>query len=386
MHTANQYINSVDDGAEYIASKGVEETLGEGWTSWGVGKVSKATAGMLTGLGKGITLLGNRDAQASDYVIGTIEVAGAAIGGSKLLIKGTQLPGFLKGLGEGAWITTKGSVNSLSTLVISKGKYEVDSLIKAAVKDGMETAGFEARQAVNQAMLAAIAESNRALKAELGNLIQAGLKAGWNNFNATLEESLNDFARKQFTSNLSAIATALGGSATGFVDNVMASMGEDIIKEMVDKAMAEAPIAAELKGLWTGSVVYTSIQVPEADSEKAAKEGCDIGAQFKKLEGKPLPISIHFDGSPSGSGNAIFSYTQNPSMKMSKGSSVNLRYTYSAGAMTISQGINAGTISIRGEARRLTQGYSMGGPIRVAGGGNGIHISMSGTFNVTKPH
>ena len=57
---------------------GVEQVFGEGWTSWGIGKVSKATVGIFTGLGKGITLIGNRDAQASDYVIGGIEIAGSA--------------------------------------------------------------------------------------------------------------------------------------------------------------------------------------------------------------------------------------------------------------------------------------------------------------------
>ncbi|MEI6915494.1 MAG: hypothetical protein WCL39_10210, partial [Armatimonadota bacterium] len=378
MRTANEYINNIDNAADYVGSKAAEQVFGDGWTSWGVGKVSKAAASMLTGLGKGITLVGNRDAQASDYVIGTAEIVSSAIGGSKLVLKGTQLPAFLKGLTKGSWITANGAVNAVSKAAISLKKAEIDALIKTAIQGGIQAAKLEGRSAIQQAMLAAISQSNQALKAEFANIIKAGMKAGWANFNGTLKDSLYDFTKKQFTTNLKSIASLFGSNGKDFADNVMAQWVEDIVKDLVDKAMAEAPLAEELKGLWSGTTVFTSIQVPQAASDKAKKEGCDIAGEFKKMEGKPMPTTLSFDGSPSGSGNAT--------LKISKGSPTTARYTYSAGAMTISQAIKGGTISMRGQATRMTQGYAMSGPVTMAGGSNGVFISMSGSFNVTKSH
>jgi hypothetical protein len=381
MHNANGYINAIDDGAEYIASKAVENPYDNGWISWGVGKVAKATAGIFTGLGKGITLLGNRDSQASDYVIGTMEIAGSMIGGSKLIMKGTMLPGFLKGLGKGAWIGTKGGYNAASTLLENAEKSQIEALVNAALKDGIKTTAYVERQAINEAMMAAISQSNQALKTELGDLIKTGLKEGWANFNGTLRQSLFDFSKKQFTANLKGVAELLGGSKAEFIDNIMAQWGEDYIKEMVDQAMAQAPLPAELKGGWTGTTVFSSIQVPEAASEKAAKDGCDIFGAFKKLQGKPLGTNMHLDGSPSGSGNAVVHISFG-----GKGSPISARYTYSAGTMTINQGIKGGTVSMKGDAKRMTQGYAMGGPITLTAGANGVFITMSGEFDVTKPH
>lgn len=382
MRTANQYINAIDKGAEYIGSKGAEQVFGEGWTSWGVGKVSGATAGILTGLGKGITLIGNRDAQASDYVIGGIEIAGSALGGSKLILRGTQLPGFLKGLAKGTWISAEGSWNAFSKLAINMEKSEMDALVQVAVKGGMRTAGFAERQAIHQAMLAAIAQSNQALKAELTTIIKSGLKAGWANFNGTLRQSLYDFSKKQFTANLKGVAELLGGSKAEFIDNIMAQWGEDLIKGMVDQAMAEAPLPAELKGEWNGTTVFTSIQVPEAASDKAGKEGCNIGAMIKALQGKVLPTKMRLNGAPSGVGSMFMQI----SFQGKPGSPVNARYTYSGGALTINQGIKGGSITMHGEATRMTQGYAISGTTVATLGTGGANIVMSGKFDVTKPH
>ncbi len=147
MRTANQYINSIDDGAEWLASKGVEKTpFGEGWTSWLAGKVAKGTAGIFTGLGKGITLVANRQATASDYVIGGVEIGSSLIGGSKLVIKGTNLPGLVKGLAKGSWVTTKGTWNAFTKVFANMEKSQIDQLMKTALKYGMENSGLQRTQ------------------------------------------------------------------------------------------------------------------------------------------------------------------------------------------------------------------------------------------------
>ncbi len=174
----------------------------------------------------------------------------------------------------------------------------------------------------------------------------------------------------------------LGKNATEFADNIIAQWGEDALKDMVDQAMAEAPLPEELKGEWNGTTVFTSIQVPEATADKAAKEGCDIGAAIKKLKDKPMPTKIRLDGARSGSGNMFMQI----SFQGKPGDPVNATYHYDNGVLTINQGIKGGSITMRGNARRMTQGYDISGTSVVTLGAGDKRIVMSGTFKVTKPH
>ena len=386
MRTANQYMNNMDDGAEWLASKGVEKTLGEGWTSYLVGKVARGTAGIFTGLGKGITLVGNRQATASDYVLGGIEIGSSLIGGSKLVIKGGNLPGFLKGLVKGSWVTTKGTWNTFTKVFANMEKAEIEQGIATAARYGLETAGFRGRQAMAEALIASINQTNAALKAEMKNIVKAGIEAGWENFTGTLRESLYNFARKNLEGNLKTFSEALfaglGKNAGEFADNVIAQWGEDFLKDIVDQAMAEAPLPGELKGLWTGTTVFTSIKVPEATSDKAGKEGCDIGAAIKKLKDKPLPTKMTLDGARGGSGNMVMQI----SFQGKPGDPVNATYHYDNGALTVSQGLKGGSITMKGNARRMTQGYDIAGTSAASIGAGDARITMSGTFKVTKPH
>jgi hypothetical protein len=387
MTTANQYINNVDDVGEWIASKGVEKTIGEGWVSWGTGKVARAVAGVFTGLGKGITLVGNRDAQASDYVIGAIEISSAAIGGSKLIIKGSQVPGLLKGLGQTSWISAKGALNTFRSMIAGMEKAEAEAALKQVFKNGIGIFqgqlvtpwSLVGRVAIADAMKAAMAQANKALKAELANIINSGVKAGWTNFNQTLRDSLNDFLKKKFTLSIKSLASAVGENPAAFADTVIASWNENVLKEMVDQAMAEAPQPAELKGLWTGTTLITSVIVPEV-SAKAKKEGCNMD-KLKELKGKSLPTSIRFSGSPSGSGSATVSMQFQPG----KGQPFTGRYTYNKGSISIKHSAKGASVGLDGKVQRMTQGYAMNGKTRIRYGGGGFSMSIDGNFDLTKP-
>lgn len=386
MRTANQYINSIDDGAEWVGAKAVEKTIGEGYTSWLTGKVTRAVAGIFTGLGKGITLVGNRQASASDYVIGTIEIASSATGGSKLIIRGSKLPGLVKGLGKGTWISGKRALNAVGEFLENLEKAELEAGIKQALKYGMETAGFNARRAVNQAMLAAIEQSNKALRAEMGRLIDAAIQAGTANFSKTLRESMFDFVKAKFANNIRGLATALANAAgknpTEFLDNVVGQWVEDALKDLVDEALAEPPLPQELAGLWTGTTTFTSIQVPESTAKQAEKEGCDLGSMIKALEGKPLPTTMRFARSSRTAGSVALVINQ----PKGGGSPVNARYEYSDGTITINQGVKGGHLTLTGNAVRMTKGYSMSGSITGSAAAGKATIKMSGNFKVTKPY
>lgn len=386
MRTANQYINKIDDGAEYIASGGTEKVVGKGWTSWLMGKVARGVSGIFTGLGKGITLVGNRQATGSDYVIGTVEIGCAFIGGSKVIIRGSQLPGFAKGLAQGTWMSGKRMLNAVGRFFESFTEAELEAGIKQAMKLGMQTAGFNGRLAASKAVMAAIEASNAALRREMGALVDAAIKAGSANFTGTLRESMFDFVKAKFTNNIkglaTAIATAAGKNPKEFLDNVVGQWAEDALKDLVDEAMAEAPLPQELNGLWTGTSVFTSIDLPEIP--KSGKEGCDldIAGASKALEGKPLGTTMRFAGSRTGSGTM----TLQMSHGKEAGDPVNANYRYENGVMTISQGTKGGHITLRGNAMRMTKGYAMRGTLTGTAGAGKAVIRMSGNFSVTKPH
>ncbi len=376
LHDAKSYFDYWDEGAEYIASKGVGGVVGEGWTSWGVGKVAKAATGIFTGLGKGIALVGNRDSNASDYVIGAIEIGGAALGGSKLIIKGTQIPAFTKGLAKGGWLSANRAWNFVSGLAANLEASETKAIIKSGLKAGLQMPMKKAHLASVEAVLAALNQSNKAIKAELVNLIKTGAAAGYANFTGTLRESLQDFAKKQFTNNLKGIAQAMGANAAEFADNIMAEWGEDYIKEIIDDMMAEPPLPEEIGGMWTGTIVFTSIKVNRPDNAKSGE--CDFSKIFEQLKGKSLPSQLNVQRSSQNYGNASLM------MKVQKeGKWIPGRYTYNNGDWKFDvDAAKEGRLSANTKIVRKTEGYSMSGTIALSAPG----MTMSGTIKLSKSH
>ena len=149
---------------------------------------------------------------------------------------------------------------------------------------------------------------------------------------------------------------------------------------MVDQAMAEAPQPAELKGLWTGTTLITSVIVPEV-TEKAKKEGCNMD-KLKELKGKSLATFINFSGSPSGSGSAEVTIQFQPG----KGQPFAARYTYKTGSISIKHTAKGASVSLDGKMQRMTQGYAMNGILRIRYGSEGLSMAIDGNSDLTKPH
>lgn len=383
MRTAYKYFNAVDDGADAAASAGAERAFGKGWTSWGIGKVAKATTGVFTGLGKGISLIGNRQANTSDYVIGVVEVGSAALGGSKLVIKGTQMPEFAKGLAKGSWISGQRLMNGIGKYFQGLERAEIEAGVKQALAEGTSVAALRVRQEAYQATMAAIEASNQALRAEMQNLVKAAMASGGANFKGTLKESMESFIKEKFAKNMeglaSAMASAVGKSPKEFVDSVVASWVDDTLKGLVESALQESPVPQEMVGSWTGTTIFTSVQIPQAAQAKAKKEGCDIAGEFKKLQGKTLATTMRLGAQGGGWGDMSLA------IAFGKGSSpINTRYAYNEGVFNVAQAIKDGNLTMRGDATRKTSGYSLSGTIRIRAGGLGTGIVMDGTFDYSK--
>lgn len=94
LKTAEKYLEGVDHAAQDAgeALGGLVDDEGH-WTSWGIGKVAQITSSIFTTFGKGIYRLANHDSTTGEYVQGALDVGLSFIGGSKVLVKGSQALG-----------------------------------------------------------------------------------------------------------------------------------------------------------------------------------------------------------------------------------------------------------------------------------------------------
>lgn len=242
LRTAKEYFENVEKGAQDLTEGGTEYITGEGYTSWIMGHIAKATASIFTGLGKGIVALADQTSSTGEMVEGALDVGFAITGGSKVILKGTQVPALAKGLGEGGEIVGKKGFNYLTKVAVEDGN---KALQKALLKPitGQEAVILGSTQ---KAILTALQKTNEQLTKRLADLMKKGAQAWGEGARETLESSLNDYVRKQFQGNIKgfvdAVRTALGESAGAYVNNVVGEMADDYLKEMVREALDGEPV------------------------------------------------------------------------------------------------------------------------------------------------
>lgn len=394
--TTKRYLDYGEEVVSQTAEEAAKNQFGEGWTSKGVGLVSKLGAGILTGLGKGVALIGNRQASGSDYVMGGLELVGVALGGSKMLVKGTQLPQVAKGAGEVGWLGAQrvwASVRNWATADlrsdIAAGVKHLRSKIAEATKAGMKeeaeqltrqlaslSVDVAAEQAFKRATKQAIAE----IGTKFADIIKATGAAMKANADKTMRESLKEFMdgilRKNIQEATEEIGKSFGQKAAAAVgsaiDELFAEGMDDLIKGLVEEAMAEAPTADEMNGTWRGSVTITAVTIPPGAQSK--NKDCDFAGALKEMQGKTVPAELSVKIGNSGYGNGTF--------KMGKAGetwAVPVEIDYREGALSATGGVKEGSMSLSGNANRADKGYGMAGKARLSGTGKsaGFAISMS---------
>ena len=390
LMTAYKGFTAAEKGAEEGAKSLVGKLTGDGTANWLAGKVAGLTVGLFTGLGKGITLVANRQALPSDYVIGALEIGFAVTGGSKLVIKGSQAPGFLKGLSEGVWLSGKKLANFVSRALARGERSQLRGLLKEAVERGVnvapQVAGVTERILAEQAVLTSLRLTGKQLTQQLRGLIVSGLKAGGQNTLSTWKKSLFEFTKKQFELNMQgvgkALAAVLGNSAKEYLDNIIGQGVEDALKAMVDEALRGCPEPEELAGKWTGTTVFTEVELPTP--EQAKKEGCDLDftSFLKELKGKSLPTSIKLSGGPSG-GGAVIVLTINGE----NANPFSCKYTYSraSGEIRIRGSQQGASLTYAGKAARAGDHYEIKGRVSLNFGSSTKQGAyMSGNWKVMK--
>jgi hypothetical protein len=273
---------------------------------------------MFTGLGKGIYKLSKTDATNVELVEGAIDVGFSFIGGSKIIIKGSQVPGLIKGLSSEALLAgrqglnfLRGVANNGSKKAILKemaellGKKTLTSAqVTALIRNSIE---LEAREA----LAASLRQARSQILAEMGRILRSGGKAALSESLDGIKGSLDDLLRASFTKNLSGLRAAInkigGETAKDYMDNLIGSWADDLIKGAVKDIMTSAPKPAEVNGAWAGTMKITAVNPRLLDSDKGndpkpdeGVEGCDFDIDFSQLIGKTVPfewsVSIGEDG------------------------------------------------------------------------------------------
>ncbi|MDP2182275.1 MAG: hypothetical protein Q8K99_06875 [Actinomycetota bacterium] len=392
LKTAGDYIDDVEKGAGEAAGGATswtfEKIFGKGKISgtagWAVGGLTKITTGMFTGMAKGIYKVANKKSSSADVAVGIVEIVLGAIGGSKVILKGSQIPGLLKGAKEGIGAFSKtltslvgSAVNAAERKQVSKAI--VDLLIKKGLTkaEAMNLVSNSIKLEINQAVGQLIKSSRDAMIKKIRDLIAGGGAGFLSNAKETIKGSLADLLSKGFPKTLQgyldAGTTIIGANATDYLDNLIAAgLTDGLLTELITSALAVPPDPAQVNGSWSGSLIIVKVDIPESEQKTADEAGCE--QVFKQLEGKKQAATFVFKLNDSGSGTVTMN---------AQGSSGSGPATYSDGALKMTVTSQGTTYTMSG-----TVAFEKNGGMKMSGSWTAPYqkskIMMSGTFSAAK--
>ena len=313
LKTAGEYLDGVENGAKYIVDTGIKTAAQKGlenlpagigenqtvknivtttadWTGWGAGHVAKMTVGMFTGFGKGVYKVSNLQSDKLTILEGSLDIGLSLIGGSKVIMKGSQgLSGskdLLKTLGQkGMNFVEKIVANadiknlkSISASILESAKL-TPGQVKTLIANAAEIEGKEAMQAEIQNI-------GKELNQKFLDLMKKGAETVFEN---TLEgkTAYKEFVKDAFENSLKgfkeSLISTLGKSYTDYIDNLVASKADDLIKgitlDYVGKGLIPG-FGGPFDGHYTGQ-----IKVVGVDSSKM-KIKADATVDNGELTGK----------------------------------------------------------------------------------------------------
>lgn len=269
---AGEMLEGVENAGKELAEKGVENTLGKGTTSWLAGQVAKTTVGMFTGFGKGVYKIANPTSTKGEIAEGAIEVGLSFVGGSKVLVKGSQV---LKGTAPTLKTLALKSLNVIEKEAAASEIALLKSINAKILKSAKPSPADIERLIMNsqaieakQAAIATFNAAGAAADAELARLAKEGGSAVWANITAGGKKSFNDFVRESFDASLKGLfgsgKKVLGESFEEFFDNLIAEKGDDLIeavvKDLVDKGVL--PGMGLFDGSYAGSIATGEVTIP----------------------------------------------------------------------------------------------------------------------------
>jgi len=387
ISTAGGYIDDVETGAGEAAGGGaqtvIEKTWGKGkiadTTGWAVGGLVKVTTGMFTGLAKGLYKVADKKSSSTDVATGIVEIGLSCIGGSKVLIKGTQVPGLLKGGYQGVKNAGKALVNLAESAAdakvrakLAKGMAEVLTDSKLTKEQVGKLISNSVKVEISEAIAAMMARNRDAYIKAIRDLVAAGGAGLKSNFVGGIKGSLEDLVSKSFGKTLQGVldagTTVIGAGLGDYIDNMVGSQLDPILTGLITQALSIPPDPDQVDGSYSGSLVITKVDIPAENKDEAKDANC--AALFKQLEGKKQALSLKVSAT---GGSA----TMASGKSSSKGSC-----EYSNGAISMRFTANGTTMSFQGTARLTQGGVVMSGSFSMPY--PKTKIMISGTWSATK--
>ncbi len=336
---------------------------------------------MFTGMAKGIYKVGSKGSSTADVVSGIVDIGLGAIGGSKIIIKASQIPGMTKGAYEGMKQLGQSMLNLGRSAANAAQRKELEAALRATLAaKGLAPAAVDKlisdsiKLEVAEQTAKALAATREQIMKNMRDLIASGGSQWWKDLKGTISSSWADLVKKGFANGgqgyLEAGTTVMGASVADFVENLVAAGITDAwLTDFVNQALAIAPDPEQVNGTYKGSLTVTKVDIPEG-SEKTAEDAKCIEI-FKSLEGKQQPITLKVNAS----GGRV--------TMIGKEGNVAGSCEYDAGKITMRLVSEGSALTLNGTAKlRKEGGVALGGSFTLPY--KGTPVKMSGTWSATK--
>lgn len=387
LKDAGGMLKGAEEAAGSAAEGGVEYVVGKGWTSWAVGGITKTTVGMFTGFGKGMYKIANKQSSTGELVEGMLDVGLSLIGGSKVIVKGSQvLTGgkemakwsaekaftFLKMMGNKL---EQGELKAMTAEILKNSKLTANQVL-SLISNSLEMEGKEA-----------IAVELKAISSEMNSrfaaLLKDGLKTIATNIKTVPGTTYEKWVQTAFEDSIKgfkdAMIARLGNNYKDYIDNLVAAQMNKLIKTAVKEWVdaQTAPLLKDLAGKWdSGSMVITDVIVSDEFRKEAEKEGCNI-ADIEAQKGKTQPLNMSLNPTSETGGNMVITSAD--------GKDQTIPFTYSEGVIKASISQEGATMSVTMTVVKETDTFKAGGPIIINFKGDSLKIIASGSASKAAP-
>lgn len=241
LKDAGGYLKAAEKTAGEGAEALTEKLIGKGWTSWIAGNVASTTVGLFTGLGKGIYKVADKQATAGQMVEGMLDIGLSLIGGSKVIIKGSQALSGGKELAK--WSAEKafnfvrrmgtkleaGELRTMTAQLLQNAKLTPNQVMKL-ISNSLEMEG-------NAALAAELKTISATLDGQFTSMIKEGIATVLKNAKSVPGTSYANWVQKSFDVSIKglkeALVTRLGASYTAYIDNIIAAKMNGWIKSAI---------------------------------------------------------------------------------------------------------------------------------------------------------
>ncbi len=269
---AGEMLEGVEKAGQKTAEDAIAGTIGAGWTSWLAGHAAKTTVGMFTGFGKGLYKIADPTSTKGQLAEGALEVGLSLVGGSKVLVKGSQI---LKGTPTAMRATALKTLTVMEKEAAASEIALLKSINAKILKNAKPSASDVERLMMNsrsieakEAAMKALSAANKKLDDALTELAGKGGNAVWKNLTVDSAKSFNEFVKESFTNSLTgylkAARTTMGGSMKEYFDNLVAEKGDDAIQALARSIIDGLPLfgTVDFTGTYKGVWVPGDVSIP----------------------------------------------------------------------------------------------------------------------------